>query len=133
MDARKQNWLKLSKGGAVFCNPPFNVIEEFVNKAWQEAQKGIVVVMIAPFYQSQDWFKEIVWTYGEIRPIGKKATYSGAGCREGVAAGMGGGGGNSLETIVVVFRKDQEAFLGKPVVGSYRQEALRDAEKSETH
>ena len=121
-DALKQDWRKWSKGGAVFCNPSFLIAKDFVTKAWQEAQKGIVVVMIVPLYQSQDWFKDYVLTYGEVRFIGKKATYQGGGSREGVAAGMGTGGANSMETLVIVFRKDQKAFLGDVVVKSYREE-----------
>ena len=135
-DALKQDWRKLSHGGSVFCNPPFRIAEEFVVKGWQEAQQGLEVVMVLPVWQSQDWFKEYVLKHGEVRFIGKKTNYRGSGSKEGVAAGMGGGGANSMETIVVVFRKDQKAFLGDVVIKTYQEEtaaaeaaALPEAER----
>jgi phage N-6-adenine-methyltransferase len=122
-DAFKQDWPKLSKGGAVFCNGSFAIIERFVRMGHHEAQSGIVVVMIIPIWHSQDWFKEVVLQFGEIRFIGRKTSYKGSGVKKGVVAGNGIGGANMMETLVVVFRKGQRAFLGEPVIKSSRLEA----------
>jgi phage N-6-adenine-methyltransferase len=126
-DARKQNWGKWSKGGAAFCNPPFAIVEEFVRKAHKEAQKGIVVAVIIPIWHSKDWFKEIALQFGEIRFIGKRTDYKGSGPKAGTNAGSGFGGPAILETLIVVFRKGQRAFLGESIVKSSTEE-LRNTE-----
>jgi phage N-6-adenine-methyltransferase len=125
-DARRQNWKKWSKGGAVFCNSPFSIIGEAVVKGHAEAQSGILVCMVVPLWQSQDWFKEIVCRYGELFFVGKKVSYKGGGCKEGAIAGQGIGGVNSMETMVVVFRKDQLVSFGGFIVGSYAEEAANN-------
>jgi site-specific DNA-methyltransferase (adenine-specific) len=124
MDATKQDWCKLSKGGAAFCNPPFSDVERFVRHGWEQAQSGIVVVMIVPIWPSQDWFIEVVLRYGEVRFVGRRATYHGTGARDGFAAGHACGGPNAMETMVVVFRKGQTAFLGESVFAASWIEAL---------
>jgi phage N-6-adenine-methyltransferase len=123
-DALKQNWRKLSKGRAVFCNPPFCQIEVFVRSGWEQSNKGkgVVVVMIVPIWQSRDWFKEVVLKYGEVRFIGKKVIYQGTGTKAGSVSGWAHGSPAIMETLVAVFRKGQKALLGAPVVGSSRQD-----------
>jgi len=125
MDALKQNWGKWSNGGAVFCNPPFSTVGKWVEYGWQQAQSGITVVMIVPLWQSQDWFKEYVWGKGECRCIGRKATYKGTGKKDGVAAGYQSYGANSIETIVVIFRRNQDGFKGEFVFGTFAEEEAR--------
>ena len=110
-DALTVNWATRSKGGAVFVNPPFCLAGEFATKSHDEAQRGIVVAMIVPFYPSKDWFKETVGRFAEFFFIGRLAKYKGGGVKEGVATA------NNTETIVAVFRRGQKVRFGGFLVG----------------
>lgn len=45
-DGLRQSW---DVGGAVFCNPPYGrEIGKWVQKAYEEAQKGIKIVLLIP-------------------------------------------------------------------------------------
>lgn len=45
-DALKQDWQKAAKGGIAWCNPPYDNILPWVNKAAEEAEKGLTTVML---------------------------------------------------------------------------------------
>lgn len=63
-DALKQPWT-----GSVWCNPPYGIhIGKWVEKGFNEAQHGAVVVMLLPANTDTLWFHR--WcTKGEIRFI----------------------------------------------------------------
>ena len=105
------NWAARSRGGAVFVNGPFCLADRFAPKAHTEAQRGIVVAMIVPFYPSKDWFKETVGRFAEFFFMGRLVKYKGGGVKEGVATA------NNTETIVAVFRKHQTVRFGGFLVG----------------
>ena len=126
-DALTQDWKTWSKGGAVFVNPPFVkwALDRFVKKAHAEAQKGIVVAMILPIWQSCEWFKTHALRYGEIRFLGKKPIFVGSGVREGAACF------GSTEVCVCIFRQGQEGKNAMPIVpagseGKTEEELLAD-------
>lgn len=64
-DGLKQNW---DVGGAVYCNPPYGKeIGLWVKKAYEEAQKGITIVMLIPARTDTKYFHEYIYHKAEIR------------------------------------------------------------------
>ena len=115
-DGLRQDWAKASGGGAVFVNPPFSfgALEQWVQKAHQEAQNGVTVVAILPLYKSYPWFRDLVWKYAEIRMIWGPTIYQGFGPQEGKCAGNRGR--CRFDSLIAVFRPNQKAKIGKYVV-----------------
>lgn len=65
MDGLKQDWT-----GTVFCNPPYGrKIGLWVKKAFEEAQKGVIVVMLIPARTDTKWFHTYIYGQAEIRFI----------------------------------------------------------------
>jgi len=58
MDALKQDW---SEWRTIFCNPPYKaaLIEKFVPKALEAAEKGSTVVLLIPSWPGYPWFQEL--------------------------------------------------------------------------
>lgn len=57
-------------GGAVFCNPPYGrEIGKWVKKAYEEAQKGITVVLLIPSRTDTTYFHDYICGKAEIRFI----------------------------------------------------------------
>lgn len=112
-DALRQDWAKF---GSVFCNPPFNwrQLHRWVVKGFREAQKGATVVMLLPYFKSYSWFRYVVIPFGEIRQIQGMVVYQGYGNQRGKCAGNKGR--NSFDSVVVIFRKDQQGSNGQYVV-----------------
>lgn len=56
---------------AVFVNPPYGrkLTSDWVKKAYQEAQKGIKIVMLIPSRTETIWFHEYIYHKAEIRFI----------------------------------------------------------------
>lgn len=64
-DGLIQNW---DMGGAVYCNPPYGKeIGLWVKKAYEEAQKGITIVMLIPARTDTKYFHEYIYHKAEIR------------------------------------------------------------------
>lgn len=64
-DGLIQNW---DVGGAVYCNPPYGKeIGLWVKKAYEEAQKGITIVMLIPARTDTKYFHEYIYHKAEIR------------------------------------------------------------------
>ena len=54
--------------GAVFCNPPYGrKIGEWVRKAFQEAKKGVTIVLLIPARTDTSYFHEYIYGVAEIR------------------------------------------------------------------
>ena len=54
--------------GAVFCNPPYGrEIRKWVKKAYEEAQKGVTVVMLIPAITDTSYFHDYIYNRAEIR------------------------------------------------------------------
>lgn len=64
-DGLIQSW---DVGGAVYCNPPYGKeIGLWVKKAYEEAQKGITIVMLIPARTDTKYFHEYIYHKAEIR------------------------------------------------------------------
>lgn len=55
-DAIKQDWN--AGGGLWWCNPPFSQVEAFLEKAWEEFEKGHYGIMLVPSNQETRWFRK---------------------------------------------------------------------------
>ena len=63
-DGLIQNW----DVGAVYCNPPYGKeIGLWVKKAYEEAQKGVTIVMLIPARTDTKYFHEYIYHKAEIR------------------------------------------------------------------
>ncbi len=66
-DALKQDW---SQYGNTFCNPPYGrSIGKFVEKAYNESKKGIIVVMLMPSRTDTKFYHNYIMKSKEIRFI----------------------------------------------------------------
>lgn len=55
-------------GGAVFCNPPYGrEIGRWIRKAWEEAQKGVTIVLLIPARTDTAYFHDYIYGQAEIR------------------------------------------------------------------
>lgn len=64
-DGLNSSW---NVGGAVFCNPPYGRnICKWVKKAYEEAQKGVTVVMLIPARTDTSYFHDYIYNQAEIR------------------------------------------------------------------
>lgn len=65
MDGLKQSW---DVGGAVFCNPPYGrEIGKWVEKAYQEAQKGTTIVLLIPSRTDTTYFHKYIFGKAKVR------------------------------------------------------------------
>lgn len=61
-----QDW----SGEIVFCNPPYGrTINEWVEKAYNENKKGVLVVMLIPARTDTRYFHKFIYNQHEIRFI----------------------------------------------------------------
>jgi phage N-6-adenine-methyltransferase len=99
-DGLTADWQKFAWGLAVYVNPPYGRgIGQWVQKAYEESQKGLTVVMLLPARTDVRWFHQ--WALkGELRFVEGRLKF--------------GDGSNSapFPSVVVVFRP--------PSVGPYK-------------
>jgi phage N-6-adenine-methyltransferase len=112
-DALTVNWHERSGGRAIFLNSPFerHQLPRFVEKAYDESQHGPEVTCVLPYYKSYPWFRDVVWTYAEVRQIQGQVVFDGFGPKFGKHAGNIAGP-QSFDTIVGIFRPGQKGFSG---------------------
>ena len=66
----EQDGLKQTWGGKIWCNPPYGRgIGAWVQKAYQSAQDGALVVMLLPARTDTKWFHDYIYGQAEIRFI----------------------------------------------------------------
>ena len=66
-DGLKSSW---DCEGTVFCNPPYGRnIGKWVKKAYEEAQKGITIVLLIPARTDTNYFHAYIYGKAEIRFI----------------------------------------------------------------
>lgn len=64
-DALKQPWT-----GIVWCNPPYgNAIAKFIQKGYEQAQRGATVVMLIPARTDTRYWHDYVMKAAEVRLI----------------------------------------------------------------
>jgi phage N-6-adenine-methyltransferase len=75
IDGLKQNW-----PGVCWCNPPYSNTASWVKKAYNEAQKGSIIVMLIPARTDTRWFHEWIYMmYGvEVEFIKGRLKFSGS-------------------------------------------------------
>jgi site-specific DNA-methyltransferase (adenine-specific) len=75
-DALSRSW---NGWGAVWCNPPYGrEIGRWVQKAFEEAQKGCTVVMLIPARTETTYWHDYVMHAAEIRFMRGRLRFSGA-------------------------------------------------------
>lgn len=63
-DGLSQSW---EVGGAVFCNPHYGrETGKWVKKAWQEAQKGVTIVMLIPARTDTSYFHDWIYDKADV-------------------------------------------------------------------
>lgn len=60
---------------AGFVNPPFSLLEKFVEKTWEERKRGAVVVMVNPQKTETTWYHEVTTHADEIRQLRRRQGY----------------------------------------------------------
>lgn len=66
-DGLKRPWGVVGEG-AVFCNPPYGRdIGKWVRKAYEEAQRGVTIVLLIPARTDTAYFHEYIYGKAEIR------------------------------------------------------------------
>ncbi len=63
----KFDGLKVPWGNSTYVNPPYNDIEPWIKKAYEESLKGKTVVMLLPARTMRKWFHEYALKASEIR------------------------------------------------------------------
>ena len=74
-----QNW---NVGGWGFCNPPYADIKPWVQKAYEEFQKGASIVMLLPASVGANWWRDwvhlkclVMFLNGRIQFVGATGLY----------------------------------------------------------
>ena len=113
VDGLEQDWVKDSKGGLVFGNPPYNWKElgRWVEKAFHTSQAGCAVILILPLWRKYDWFGKFIVPYAEVRLPAVPVVSEGFGPMAGKQCGNTNWY-SEYETIVAIFRRGQKGFLG---------------------
>ena len=75
-DGLKRPWGIVGEG-AVFCNPPYGrEIGKWVRKAYEEAQRGVTIVMLLPARTDTAYFHEYIYGKAEIRFIRRRLNFT---------------------------------------------------------
>ena len=109
LNAFAQRWTAHCPNGVAYCNPPYNflVLGKAVKLAWEQAEAGLTVVCMLPYFKSYDWYENVVKRYGERREIPGTVVCDGFGTKKGKRCGNIPGP-YSYETMLVVFRPGQQ-------------------------
>lgn len=77
---KEQDGLKQEWAGVCWCNPPYSNVKAWVKKAYNEAQKGTVIVMLIPARTDTRWFHEYIYQmYGvEVEFLKGRLKFSGS-------------------------------------------------------
>ncbi len=63
-------------GGSVFCNPPYGrTIGKWVVKAYEEAQKGVTIVLLIPARTDTSYFHDYILGKAEIRFVRRRLRF----------------------------------------------------------
>jgi phage N-6-adenine-methyltransferase len=90
-DGLVQRW-----SGVCWMNPPYGrQVGKWVQKAWEEGQRGCVVVCLLPVRSDTRWWHQWVMKSSEIRLLSKRLTFEGAGNKA------------PFPVAIVVFRKEK--------------------------
>lgn len=106
-DALKQNW----DAKAGWCNPPYSatVIEAFVRKAIDAAQRGTTVVCLLPWWNYP--YLDLCEQHGQVHRIGNPVSFK---RQDGTTLGMNNQYGTT-QLVVVVFGPTIRPGFGVPI------------------
>lgn len=63
-DGLKQSW---NVGGSVYCNPPYGRnTGKWVQKAWEEAQNGVTIVLLIPARTDTKYFHKYIFGHAKV-------------------------------------------------------------------
>ena len=69
-DAFSKDWLEpltdFSLPGALWCNPPFSDIKPWIQRAYETAMRGGIVVVLTPDDRSVSWYQEFIEDKAQI-------------------------------------------------------------------
>ena len=92
------------EGKNVFCNPPYNEIEKWVKKCYEEGQKkGTIIVMLIPARTDTKYFHTYCMNAFEIRLVKGRISF----LRNGKKPKSGG---NNHPSCIVIFCKHEFHF-----------------------
>lgn len=77
---KEQDGLKQEWAGVCWCNPPYSNVKAWVKKAYNEAQKGTVIIMLIPARTDTRWFHDWIYNmYGvEVEFLRGRLRFSGS-------------------------------------------------------
>jgi phage N-6-adenine-methyltransferase len=58
-----------------FLNPPFSLLDQFMEKCWHERQRGAVIVCVLPHKTETVWYHELGPYADEIRELRRRQSY----------------------------------------------------------
>jgi len=70
--------LSIEWGSRTFCNPPYSDLAKWIKKAYEESQKGKLVVMLIPSRTDTKAWHEYVMKAADIRFIKGRLKFGGA-------------------------------------------------------
>jgi hypothetical protein len=87
-DGLTQDWVRDSRGKAVWMNCPYNktVLDQWVTYAYQQSQLGCTVICLLPYWRRHEWFK-LLRDYAEVRLPRDRVILDGFGPKEGKQCG----------------------------------------------
>jgi phage N-6-adenine-methyltransferase len=77
-DALMLDWWLLSANGAVWLNPPYSRIKDFIKKAYEESLNDVIVVCLIPSRTDTRYWHDYVMKAAEIRFIKGRLKFGGA-------------------------------------------------------
>ena len=91
-NALDQRWFKVS-----WCNPPYDNIKPWVEKAIQQHSEGKTIVMLVPADTSVQWFKNAFNSCNEVRFISGRLSFINASTQKPVS-------GNNKGSVLFIWR-----------------------------
>lgn len=105
-DALVTDWLPADKWGAIWCNPPYSRIGEFVAKAYEQSQKhGITVCVLIPAYTDPRYWSDYVMRAHEVRFLKGRLSFLDEDGLKRTSA--------RFPSVLVVFKKIKGRAFGK--------------------
>ena len=74
---REQDGLKQEWTGIVWCNPPYDDIGKWLEKAHASAKDGVTVVCLIPARTCTNWWHNFIEPYAEVRFIRGRLKFGG--------------------------------------------------------
>lgn len=91
-NALDQRWFKVS-----WCNPPYDNIKPWVEKAIQQHKEGKTIVMLVPADTSAQWFKRAFNSCNDVRFISGRLSFINASTQKPVS-------GNNKGSVLFIWR-----------------------------